>query len=184
MINLLPPDVKKQLRAANINLALVRYIFFLVAGIIFLLFATGVSYMLLNNIHDNEEASNAQNNNSSAYNEEKQKLDTMINDMTAAKTILSSQVSYSKIISDLGLATPKGVVIDSLNLDTANIASAITLKAHAKSEGEVASLRTQLSTSPIVLRSDVQTTAELHPNNTTYPISVSISLTLNKGALQ
>ena len=49
MINLLPPEEKRQLRAARTNTLLLRYNLSLVGAVVFLGLAIGVTYVYLSN---------------------------------------------------------------------------------------------------------------------------------------
>ncbi len=63
MINLLPDETKRQLKAARLNTVLIKYIIFLVLAAIFLGAACGISYAVLSNSKDDAEKVISQNQN-------------------------------------------------------------------------------------------------------------------------
>jgi hypothetical protein len=185
MINLLPTETKNQLRAAHANVALVKYFVILSAGVVFLALACGVSYFILINVKNtNEETKENQQNTNSAYVTAKKQFDEMSADMLAAKNILGQQVLYSNIITGLASALPSGVIMDGLTLSASNISSPVILKAHAISDSTVSQLRSNLMKSALFNSSDVQSSGDGESATSGYPIAITITVTINKGAIQ
>lgn len=184
MINLLPKEAKKQLHAAHTNVALIRYLVLLSAGIVFLALACAVSYFILVSINNtNEEAKENQQSTNTSYNTAKAQFDQMTASMQAAKGIMDKQVLFSNVITELAAALPVGVIVDNLAVNAESISTPITIKAHAVSENNITTLRSNLMKSPLFSNSDVQTTTSGQVT-TGYPIAITITATINKGAVQ
>jgi Tfp pilus assembly protein PilN len=184
MINLLPKESKKQLRAAHTNVALARYLALLSAGIIFLILACVVSYFILLSISNtNEEAKENQQSTNDSYNTAKAQFDQMAASMQTASGIMNKQVLFSNIITGLASALPLGVIVDNLTVSAESISTPITIKAYAVSDSSVSTLRTNLK-SPLFSSSEVQTMTNSQGNAVGYPIAITITITINKGAVQ
>lgn len=61
MINLLPPESKRELRAARSNTLLLRYNIFLLGALAFLFLATGIVYVYLSDAKTKAERTVAEN---------------------------------------------------------------------------------------------------------------------------
>ncbi|MFZ2991423.1 MAG: hypothetical protein WA087_01020 [Candidatus Saccharimonadales bacterium] len=185
MINLLPRESKKQLRAAHTNVALIRYLALLSAGITFLILACAVSYFILLGISNtNEEAKENQQSTNISYSTAKAQFDQMAASMQSASEIMNKQVLFSNIITGLASALPVGVIIDNLTASAEGLSTPTVIKAHAVSDSSVSKLRENLTKSPLFSSSEVQITTN-DPNAVTgYPIAVTITATINKGVAQ
>lgn len=185
MINLLPKESKKQLRAAHTNVALTRYLLLLCAGIIFLILACAVSYFILASINNtNEEAKKNQQSTNTSYSTAKAQFDQMTDSIQAASGIMNKQLLFSNLVTGLANALPVGVVVDNLAANIENIGSPITIKAHAVSENSISTLRTNLTNSSLFLSPEVQTVTNNQDAAIGYPIAITITVTINKGGMQ
>src|SRR5574344_402870 len=114
MINLLPVETKKQLRAARTNTILIRYIITVVLAAIFLcLVILGSYYIMSESKKTAENAVISTKTNGNSYSPTVKKSNDFIADLSNAKNILAKRVSYSKIIEDLINALPSGVILES-----------------------------------------------------------------------
>jgi len=180
MINLLPSETKKELKAAHFNVILLRYIAFLGVAIVFLVILSGASYWLLNSIKDsNNQLPGDQQSTKTIYESSKKQLDAIISNITIAKTIFDQEVSYSTIITSLAVVLPDGIVIDKLKIEDNDIGKPLTLKANAKNESLVSELRNNLAQSSIFSNTSVQSAT--NNQNQDYPIAIVINLTINNG---
>lgn len=179
MINLLPVETKKELRAARTNTVLIRYLIFIGFSIAFLTLASIVSYWFLTGIEDNnKKAVSDQKTVQTAYESAQKQLDVMTNDIAIASNIIDQQTNFSSIITDLAATIPSGVVIDSLKLNNSDIGKPITISGKAISEDAVNTLRNNLSGSQNYSSPSVQSVSDSRDSN--YPITITINITINR----
>ena len=181
MINLLPPDEKRQLRAARTNLLLVRYNIFLLGAVAFIGLAVAVTFFFL-------AAAKSDAERSMKDNEEKvgqyAKVDTEAKqfrkNLATAKQILDNQVTYSKVITNIAQLLPSGVILQNLNLDAQTFGTETSLVAQAKDYDAAIALKDSFQKSSLF--SDVHfqsiSSSESAPNG--YPITVNLSVTIKK----
>ena len=185
MINLLPAETKRQLRAAHTNAALIKYLFFSGIAVAFLVLACVTSYLFLNN--NKSVASNTTDNgqSSSVLQATAQKqLDSLITSISTAKSILREQVLYSDIVTGIAAALPSGIVLDKLTLDNNTIGTAVTLQAHARSSDNTSLLQDNFSKSALFSNYNLISPTTNSSSSPGYPIAISIGITINKGMSQ
>jgi Tfp pilus assembly protein PilN len=185
MINLLPYDTKKQLRAAHTNAILIRYIIFIGIAIAFLAGACYLSYFILSTSKTNASQTIATNqSDTSSYDSVRVQATNLQADLLSAKTIFNQQIRYSYIITQLGSVLPSGVVIENLNLDSNKIGTPITLKARARTTSEATDIKTSFQKSTLFSNVNVQSATVDQSDSTGYPVAVNISLTINRGLVR
>lgn len=185
MINLLPSESKKQLRAARNNAVLRRYYLLLLmsAGLLGAVFAVGfkvtldqgASYQTIKQQSDSESAK---------YQKVRTAAEDFSKDLDVAKTILASDVRFSQLITDIAGVIPAGVILSNLTLNTQDTTNApLTINARAKTYDDAVRLKNSLEASPIfenvsLLNAGVGTTAEGAAAG--YPVTVGISAKFTK----
>ena len=183
MINLLPYETKKQIKAARTNTLLIRYLFFLILAATFLGAASFASQMFLSDSKISAEQTIATNRTKSdSYLSVVNQSNQISAKISTAKNILDQQISYSSIITGLGSVIPSGVVVDGLSITNETIHSPITIKAHAKSSAEVTTLKSNIQSSSLFSGYDLQSLSTNKNDTTGYPVVISIGITINKGA--
>lgn len=188
MINLLPYEHKNEIRAGRTNVLLVRYIAILICAAVVLSGLLVGSYVVLNNTKAIAEVKVAENKQRmSAFGATQVQSDSFRSDLTTAKTILDGNISFSKLIYKIAAIVPPGVVLDNLALDPATFGSSVALTASAKSFDDATKLRDAFSNNDQVF-SDVTLQTIRNPENASssdpYPVKVTLSVVINKGALQ
>ncbi len=155
MINLLPPDDRKQLAAARTNSLLIRYVFLLGVFFVILLLEIAFTYVLLDNDQVRYQATIDENNTKNvAYLPVKRNEEQFRSNLATAKVILSQQIPYTDIIIKIAQALPTGVTIDHLTLDPTTFGQETQVSVKAASYGELIATKTKLQNSNVV--SDVQ----------------------------
>jgi hypothetical protein len=185
MINLLPDETKAQIKAARANSSLIRLVFFLIFAVIFLGTACGASYLFLDNARvsaKNIILSNQTKTNS--YSSVLAQANSLMANFTIARNIMDQQVSYSKIISGLASVMPQGVILDSLTLTKDTLSAPISLKLHAKNEAVTATLKSNIQKSPLFSGYILQTLSSSSNDVPSYPISFTVTLSINQGAIK
>ena len=119
MINLLPPENKKQLRASIHNTILRNYVGVLLASVVVYAAAFGFVYIKIKqsqDIYREEEASN--NQRVVEYEEVKKDATELSNNLKHTKTVLDQRVDYSKVLFEIAKILPEGVSINAVQLES------------------------------------------------------------------
>ncbi len=128
MINLLPPEEKRQLTAARANTLLLRYSVLL--GIIVAALAiesTGMTIIVDMGKSQNEAIIQENEAKTASYSKIKQQATAFKSNLATAKYILNKQVPYTDLIFALARALPQGSVIDTVSIDPASFGTPTTL---------------------------------------------------------
>jgi len=184
MINLLPHEEVRQLRAARTNVLLLRYNFLLLTAAIFLLIAVGVTYFQLSNSKALAEASISENDaRSSSFAPIASQAEQFRTNLGIAKQILDREVTYTKVILAIAKVLPSGVVLENLNLDSQTFGTPTTLVAHAKDYASALALKDSFQTSKLFSDVHFERIATGDSTaNANYPVTVNLSVTIIKDA--
>jgi Tfp pilus assembly protein PilN len=182
MINLLPENYKKELGAARANVVLLRYNIITLSAIVFLMLACGIFYVMLSeNQRVAEEASQANVAKASGYNDTKKQADDYRSNLVTAKQILNNEVNYTSVVFGITSLLPNGVILDNVNLSAKDFGSQTIFAAHAKSYDAVSQLKQNFQNSKLFSNVYFQNISNgADSSNKDYPISVSISVKINK----
>lgn len=185
MINLLPNTRKEEIRAARVNVILVRYTFILLlaAGFIFAVLYT--SYTVLQATKANAETLIASNDTKAGvYSSTKEQVEQLSNQLSSAKGILDQEVRYSKLLVSIGQLMPDGTILDSLPIDTALIGgSPVQIKAYAKQSSDAITLQDRFKSSSLFSNIDIQATNESGGIDG-YPVVITMTVTFNRSGVQ
>lgn len=186
MINLLPDDAKAEIYAARTNVKLVNYILILALGVIFLGAVSAGVYLVLITTEAGAKALIAENTSkSSSYSSVRAQADSLRSSLSSAKIILDKEVEYTKVVMGVAAAMPDGVVLDSLSLNASTFGTPITLQAYAKTTEDALALKDNFQRSPLFSGvTFISLAGSSGGQSTTYPITVSMSLSINKDAAQ
>lgn len=186
MINLLPHDETRQLRAARTNVLLLRYNILLIGAVVFLLISVGITYLQLARTKDLAENKIADNTTrSSSFAPVENQANQFRTNLGTAKQILDKEVAYTDVVLAIAKVLPSGIVLDNLNLDAQTFGTPITLIAYAKNYESALSLKDSFQKSNIF--SDVHFESISRGDSTTtpdYPVTVNISVTIIKDKKQ
>ncbi|MDQ5932144.1 MAG: hypothetical protein QG649_229 [Patescibacteria group bacterium] len=188
MINLLPDEHKSEIRAARTNVVLVRYIAILIAAAVVLGGLVAGTYVSINGSKAIAQDLVAYNQSlMSKHESKKTQADIFRSDLAIAKSILDNNVNFSRLIYKIADATPPNVILEELPLEPSTFGSSISLKARAKSVEDARKLQESFSKNN-QLFSDVEVTNQKIDNTSSrsnsYPVEVTLSVVINKGALQ
>ena len=184
MINLLPEANKNELRAARMNVLLLRYNVMTLIAVGILLLAVAGFYAYLAGTKASAETANAENEaKASSYADTKKEAAEYRANLATAKQILSNEVIYSTTVFGITELLPKGVILDSINLSSQDVGNQTVLKTYATDYDAVARLKQSFERSKLF--SDVhfqsitvQKSEEGKPNK--YKLEVNISVKMNK----
>ncbi len=170
MINVLPPETKKQLRAARFNV-IVRNYYLLLGGTIVLLagvFAVGLY------TSDNQKA--AANNDFAAaqqeavaYSATSKAADQFAKDLEVDKTILAGDIRFSTLLTDIATVIPSCVILSNLAIGTTNLATPLTISGRSCTYDDGVKLKNSLEASSLFEK------VKLTSATTTDPTSLSLT---------
>lgn len=184
MINLLPYDLKKGLKAARVNSILLRYIIvLLISGAFLGLAGLGLNVymdMTKTSIEDIVNTAAAETNSptdlTTKVNELKQKL-------ASAKAVVDSGTKYSSVLAQLGKVTPTGAVLDKLSLSNSDFGRPIQLQFYAKTNEIANSIDDSFAGSTQFSGATLgNATTISNPPYPDYPVGVTLTVTINKEA--
>lgn len=193
MINLLPPETKRQVRAARMNVTLYRYCTLVITTALLLGAVFGVGFWATMN--DKQLADHVKEENLAAaqeYAQTKAAAEEFAKNLATAKTILGSDVSFTDLIFAIAAVVPQGVVLNNLTLGststttTANANGPIDISGRAVSYEQAVNLKNRLENSPIfenvnianISKSD--STASASALTQKYPFAVSLKVQFTK----
>lgn len=186
MINLLPPDSKKQIRAARNNHIIRKYYQLLlgVAAVVAIIFAVGfkvtydqeASYLA---VKDQNETKVAE------FKSVRTAAQDFSSDLDVAKTILAGDVRLSETITHIASVIPNGVILSNLTLDTqANANAPLIISARAGSFEQAVALKNSLESSPIFENVSLQTATSSNTDSdeldSRYPVTVILNIKYSK----
>lgn len=152
MINIINPDQKHEIRAARINVILLRYAFMLVSLAVLIGLIYGAGFWLVNR---EKQAINdkltAQVEQSKAYREVEKEAESFRANLNIAKSILSKETSYSTFLTTLASDLPSGAIIVNLSIgsNSTTIQKGLTLDTRTNSYAKVLELKNNLEESTL-----------------------------------
>jgi hypothetical protein len=180
MINLLPQEEKKQIRAARTNVVLLRYSLFSFGAILFLL---GTVIVALYYLKTSEELANSAIQDNVAkegeYAQIKTEADSFKNELSNAKTILDSQVSYAKAALVIAKLLPNGTSLNEITLSEKSFGTPMPLTVNIANEEAAVALLKNFSSSSYF--SGV-TKGKISVGSGQYPYTMEITVTMSKEA--
>lgn len=185
MINLLPDQRKTEIKAARVNVLLVRYTSLLVLGLAFIFGVLYVSYLVLASTNQSALAIIESNDvKADVYKPTKDQVDALSASLTQTKVILDQEVLYSRVLVKLAQEMPAGTVLETLTLNESSFnGSPLTARVFAKTTEQAVALQEKFRNSSLFSNVSFQS---IEQNNGVegYPVSISISFTLNRMAVQ
>lgn len=183
MINLLPPEVKREIRAGQANILLLRYCVTTLVLAAFLGVAIIGVFYIIHISHDSVEREVQKSNQKIAsYKSTEREYTEFSTNLATAKAIISKDVRYSSISQKIGKALPQNVILESLTLDAGKFGTPLVLNARGKSYDDAIALKTKLEESSLF--NDVHLVSVAQSNTedgkSIYPISIAISVVIRQ----
>lgn len=184
MINLLSDTRKDAIRAARVNVFLVRYSGILILAFVFIMSALYVSYTVLGTTI--ESANTLIKNNedkAGVYGETSKQVAALSAKLDETKGILDQEVRFSRVLVNMGQLMPKGTILGDLTLTSASFnGTPVEVKAFAKSTTEASLLQIQFQNSPLfssVTLNGTETKNEIDG----YPVTITMSVVFNRAGI-
>ncbi len=176
MINLVPPEQKRQIRAAQTNVLLFRYCI----ASLFLAFSlaslVAIAYITMNNSKSTAEQALRDGQVKSAQYADVQKSATeFTNNLAIAKTVLDKEVKYTNVAIKIAQTLPSGIVLNSLQLDAESFGKPMTLDAKGKSYNDALRLKTAFEQSSDFSDPHLLSVSKSDTDGD-YPFAISISV--------
>ena len=183
MINLMPDHLKKEIHSARVNVILSRYIVVVLLAFAFLVLLLAGTYIVLTQTKMSaKQLIDANASKAAVYSDTKTQVDALSGRLSETKVLLDQEVLYSKVLINIGQQMPEGTVLSGITLDSASFAGTpITLKAYAKTTEAAVSLREKFQSSPIFTGVNFESVSDTD-GISGYPVSVSMNLTMTRGA--
>lgn len=179
MINLLPPKLQKEIRAARSNTLLLRYVILLIGSLVFLLVALLATYMSLSTTASQADATKEENERKAiGFTETQAAASQLRSNLAAAKTLFESETRYSLALVRLSNLLPDGSALDSLQLSPSSFTESMALTVRIRDQQTAEALQSNFTSSPYV--SNVSLGRITTTNSATFPYSAEISFTLNR----
>ena len=179
MINLLPADHRRQLRAARANTLLVRYVVITIILIMLLLAMVAAMYQLLQSQKSAAEAHIAENQaKTTAYQEVRTQADALNTSLSTARTALDGSLSYSLALTRLAKILPDNTSLTSINLTSASFGAPIKLSFPVATESQALAIRDAFIASPYVAPGSVSfgTLSTAADGNSGYVLEINVTL--------
>lgn len=192
MINLLPEETKKDIRAARLNIVLVQYAvaLLLLALLVTAVYAVGF-WLVYSEKTSIDKRIETQAQQTKEFEQLKKRADAFRSDLKIAKTILTGGTVYSDFLISLGQQMPDETIISSLALNEASSSKEITFQARTASYPKALELKGALEATPLfenVSIDDVTRPPQLSGLggiSAKYPFEVSLRATVSRqGASQ
>ncbi|HJP80866.1 MAG TPA: PilN domain-containing protein [Candidatus Saccharimonadales bacterium] len=181
MINLLPHEDKRQIRAARSNTLLLRYNFLILGVALIAAVSIGGVYFYLNNSKVASEATIARNKErASGFNDTANEASTFRANLATAKQIMDREVVYTKVVLKLAKSLPSGTVLQSLSLDASTFGTPTVLIAKTKTANDAIALKDALQKSDIF--TDVHFDSLVAQDNGPYFFTANFNVTFKKDA--
>lgn len=182
MINLLPDEQQKDIRAARTNTLLLRYLILLVGAMIFLLGAFGVTYLSLTSSARQADEVRAENEQAATGYQETQADATQLrNNLSSAKSLFDNELRYSKMLLRLSALLPKGSSLDSFSVNTDSFSQPTTLSVSVIGEQQARQLEENFKNSPYITGA---TMTGISVNTERQGYTVTLSFTFNRSIAQ
>ena len=193
MINLLPPEAKKQIRAARFNVVLRNYIVMLTITGVLLAATFAIGFWVTINDKSLAETNKASSQAAAAeYQETRKAAEDFAKNLNTAQAILATNVSFSKLITDIATNVPSGVILSNLSLggSTAAQNTPVEINAKARSYNDAVRLKDSLEASPIfenVRLTNITDTPPAQggqgdPTAQRYPVNVTLNVQFTKNS--
>lgn len=186
MINLLPDESKRDIRAARMNVILLRYNIIVIGAMVLLALFCLAFYVILHTSQSNALSTNQSNTTKAmSYTKVRQEANEYESDLAVASKILSSSTSYTNIITSITKLVPSGVILDAITLNSLTIGQQTSFTAHAMTYDDATQLKTNFQKSNLfsnVYFQNLSSNPQVGGQGSPYPVAVVLSAKLNKVA--
>lgn len=153
MINLLPYDTVKELRAGQTNAHLLNFIVMLAVAVVFVACVTALAYIgLLAARNDAMERDTSAQQALAARSQDSKQIESFRKSLDDAEKITSVQARYSEIFIAIGKALPSNAVIKNLSVEPANINQGIDMTVYSKTKEAMTEIKNNMQANEEVFK--------------------------------
>lgn len=150
MINLLPPEISCELRAARWNSILRKYLITSIAALMLILFVfSGSFYLNYTNQQDYAKERALSEQKLAQSKDVRERAKEYNDNLKVAQQVLSSEVRLSELLKELSGTLPPGSVLNDVSLDLQSIVEPISITAQIDSFEKAAVLKRNFEESDI-----------------------------------
>jgi Tfp pilus assembly protein PilN len=176
MINLLPPDIKTEVRYSRYNAIVAHYIS-LVVVVLLVLVGTqlGSLYYLNQRIKTTNDQITATQQQIGGYHNLQTQAATLNTRLAAIQSVQKGQAQFSTLLNELAQYMPVGTAISSITL-TGDDTQPVRLSVTAVNYQTALGFRDSIARSPLISAADIEAVnAVTSGNTTTYDVTVVFS---------
>lgn len=160
MINLLPPQVKEQLKASKANVVLRHYILLLFIFFVLLFSLMAGAYLYANKqITQLSSALDNRKQQRKQYDETENKVKTLQKNISLIEKLFTNKTEFSGLLQDLASAMPAGAYINKISL-TGDEKEPVELLINVDSPEKAGVLRNALNASSRIKSVDIQSVSK------------------------
>lgn len=189
MINLLDPEKQRQIKAARLNIKLRRFVALSLVVVIGVGIVYGAGFWIAYNERTAAKAEHTQSETELAkYKKIADEAKTYRQNLTTAKQILGTGMTFSTFLTDLGSIMPGNTIIDSFNVSVKRSGSqtpgTIDLATRGKSYGDILKTKQAFEDSKLfsnvkIIRTNVPEKIAERGIDATYPYEATFQVTIN-----
>jgi len=182
MINLLPEDTKKELRAARWNVILVRYIFVILLAFGFMTLVIYGSALLLAETRTSADSLiESTDTDAPEYADTQAQIDELSATLSGARSILDTRTSYAELLRAIGAQMTDGTVMSELELTQGTLnGQPVTVEIYAESAVAAANLRERFQSNPRFQGVNLESISETG-GISGYPVTATLTFTIARG---
>lgn len=179
MINLLPDDHKKEIRAARANVILLRYNIVALVGLAVTLGICLLFFIILRNTQANAiSTSNGNTVKASSFDKVIKESNEYRSNLKIASKILDNSVNYTNVVFEITKLLPRGVVLDGISLTAEDFGRETVFTARAKTYDNAMQLKDSFQKSKVFENVHFQSLNDAATGD--YPLTVAMSVKLKK----
>ena len=184
MINLLPEDTRRDIKAARMNVLLLEYNVYTFLSILAIVGVCAIFYAYLS--YTQSLASLTSTTNSAQASElasVQKEADAYGSNLISAKKIFDESINYTDALLAITELIPAGVLLDSIDLSAEQIGGTIQFAAHAKTVDGAAQLKNNLQKSDLFSDVQIQNIADSSEgsNQSSYSVQFTLDAQISAG---
>lgn len=184
MINLLPPKLQNEIRAAHSNTLLLRYIILLICALCFMIGALAITYFTIVQAAERADTAKQQNEQKAAgYLASQAEATKLRSDLSSAKTLFDNEIRYSKVITRFSSLLPDGAAVDSLQVDDASFSQPMNVPVRIRDRTAAEALQNAFTSSPYVTNVSISS-VRTEGGSSAYPYIAELQFTFTRSITQ
>lgn len=187
MINLLPPDMLREMRAARTNTVLRRYLVTSFAALLAVIVIFGVSFYFNQQQyqHYQQQRQESQQNLAGAG-DIKQRVQAYNDNLKLAENVYKEEIKMTTLLQNLSSVLPPGAVLSGVSFNLESFSEPVTIAAQVDTFEKAGVLKRNFDQSAFFADVSLQNVTKLGDQSeegpTTYPFTANLEVTLTPKA--